>query len=83
MVVGWQQQGDNASPASQEASLFTIAMSGGRVPYSVADRLMYGSDFPNIPFAWDRELKCLGDAVLSEANLNKNATAFFDLDPIA
>lgn len=24
-----------------------------------ADRIMYGSDFPNIPFAWDRELKAL------------------------
>jgi len=23
------------------------------------DRVMYGSDFPNIPFAWDRELKAL------------------------
>lgn len=22
-----------------------------------ADRLMYGTDFPNLPFAWDRELK--------------------------
>ena len=21
------------------------------------DRLMYGTDFPNLPFAWDRELK--------------------------
>lgn len=52
-----------------------------------ADRLIYGSDFPNIPFAWDRELKHLGDAGLSETNLerilNKNAAAFFDLDPIA
>jgi predicted TIM-barrel fold metal-dependent hydrolase len=46
---------------------------------------MYGSDFPNIPLAWDRELKCLGDAGLAEANLdrvlNKKAAAFFDLDP--
>jgi len=24
-----------------------------------ADRIMYGSDFPNIPYAWDRELKWL------------------------
>ncbi len=21
------------------------------------DRLMYGTDFPNVPFAWDRELR--------------------------
>jgi predicted TIM-barrel fold metal-dependent hydrolase len=24
-----------------------------------ADRLLYGSDFPNLPYAWDRELKKL------------------------
>jgi hypothetical protein len=22
-----------------------------------ADRLMYGSDFPNLPYAWDREIQ--------------------------
>jgi len=30
-----------------------------------ADRIMYGSDFPNIPYAWDRELKVLRSADLS------------------
>ena len=24
-----------------------------------ADRILYGTDFPNIPYAWDRELKHL------------------------
>lgn len=47
------------------------------------DRIMYGSDFPNIPFAWDRELKQLGRAGLSEGDLerilNKNAADFFNL----
>lgn len=32
-----------------------------------ADRLLYGTDFPNIPFAWDRELKKLLQQPLSEA----------------
>jgi predicted TIM-barrel fold metal-dependent hydrolase len=47
------------------------------------DRIMYGSDFPNIPFAWDRELKRLGKAGLLEGDLerilNKNAADFFNL----
>lgn len=34
-----------------------------------ADRIMYGSDFPNIPFAWDRELKKLRQTSLSSENL--------------
>lgn len=45
------------------------------------ERIFYGSDFPNIPYAWDRELKWLGDAKLSdfqlERILNKNAAEFF------
>lgn len=47
------------------------------------DRIMYGSDFPNIPYAWDRELKWLQDSGLSEADLamilSKNAIEFFGL----
>jgi predicted TIM-barrel fold metal-dependent hydrolase len=47
------------------------------------DRIMYGSDFPNIPYAWDRELKWLRDASLTGADLemilNKNAAEFFGL----
>lgn len=49
------------------------------------DRVMYGSDFPNIPYAWDRELKWLHNTGLSEDQLgrilNKNAVQFFDLSP--
>lgn len=48
-----------------------------------SDRLMYGSDFPNIPYAWDRELKRLKAADISpdllEKVLNKNATDFYGL----
>jgi len=47
------------------------------------DRIMYGSDFPNIPYAWDRELKRMQDFGLAddelEMVLNKNAVAFFEL----
>jgi predicted TIM-barrel fold metal-dependent hydrolase len=50
------------------------------------DRIIYGSDFPNIPFAWDRELKQLREAGLSDGDLerilNKNAACFFNLDPM-
>lgn len=45
------------------------------------DRIMYGSDFPNIPYAWDRELKWLYKANLSEKSLElimgKNAIDFY------
>ena len=47
------------------------------------DRVMYGSDFPNIPYAWDRELKILKMANISfdalEKITYKNATEFFNL----
>jgi uncharacterized protein len=47
------------------------------------DRIMYGSDFPNIPYAWDRELKILTTKNISsdtlEEILNNNATDFFSL----
>lgn len=48
-----------------------------------SDRIMYGSDFPNIPYAWDRELKVLKRAHISydvlEKISHKNAIDFFDL----
>ncbi|MCF7939692.1 MAG: amidohydrolase [Spirochaetales bacterium] len=48
-----------------------------------SDRIMYGSDFPNIPYAWDRELKALEAAGLSREPLEQitytNAVAFFGL----
>ena len=49
-----------------------------------SDRIMYGSDFPNIPYAWDRELKELKAADISYEALekisHKNATDFFSLN---
>jgi hypothetical protein len=33
----------------------------------LAGRLLYGSDFPNIPYAWDRELRRLAGAALDPA----------------
>jgi predicted TIM-barrel fold metal-dependent hydrolase len=48
------------------------------------DRIMYGSDFPNIPYAWDREIKWLYSAGLSDDRLdrllNRNARYLFGLD---
>lgn len=45
------------------------------------DRIMYGSDFPNIPYAWDRELKWLRSSGLAaeklEWVLNKSVAEFF------
>lgn len=51
------------------------------------DRVIYGSDFPNIPYAWDRELKWISaggfDPCLLERVLWKNAADFFGLDQSA
>jgi predicted TIM-barrel fold metal-dependent hydrolase len=45
------------------------------------DRIIYGSDFPNIPYAWDRELKALAAAGLDDDALERvlltNAADFY------
>jgi hypothetical protein len=47
------------------------------------DRIMYGSDFPNIPYAWDREIKWFKERKFSheslELILGKNALEFFNI----
>ncbi|MEE4243060.1 MAG: amidohydrolase family protein, partial [Desulfopila sp.] len=51
------------------------------------ERILYGSDFPNIPYAWDRELKVLLAAALPPGVLGQitreNAVRFFNLDGTA
>jgi predicted TIM-barrel fold metal-dependent hydrolase len=48
------------------------------------DRIMYGSDFPNIPYEWDRELKVLAGCGLAKERLDRilyqNAAAFFGIN---
>jgi predicted TIM-barrel fold metal-dependent hydrolase len=48
------------------------------------ERIMYGSDFPDIPYSWDREPKLLSESGLSHDDLewilNKNACNFFNLN---
>ena len=50
------------------------------------DRIMYGSDFPNIPYAWDRELKWLKNSGLPQEKLEwilgKSAANFFTLGSV-
>jgi predicted TIM-barrel fold metal-dependent hydrolase len=45
------------------------------------DRIMYGTDFPNLPYAWDREIKRLVQQNLSQDSLAKllgqNAVEFY------
>jgi predicted TIM-barrel fold metal-dependent hydrolase len=45
---------------------------------------MFGTDFPNIPYAWDRELKVLVDSGLTDdflaAVLHKNAAELFSIE---
>ncbi len=47
------------------------------------DRIMYGTDFPNIPYAWDRELKRLKESGLPQEKLEwvlgKSAGSFLGL----
>ena len=51
-----------------------------------ADRIMFGTDFPNIPYAWDREIKKLVALDLSEDALalilGKNAADLFGMQGI-
>jgi predicted TIM-barrel fold metal-dependent hydrolase len=35
------------------------------------DRVLYGSDFPNLPYSWDRELRAIAQRALPKANLNR------------
>jgi len=48
-----------------------------------ADRIMFGTDFPNLPYAWDREIKQLIRQNLPENTLarilGQNALAFYDI----
>ncbi|MCG8374991.1 MAG: amidohydrolase, partial [Chlorobiales bacterium] len=48
------------------------------------DRIMFGTDFPNIPYAWDREIKglcALGlDNDAMEMILSKNASTFYSME---
>lgn len=47
------------------------------------DRILYGTDFPNLPYAWDREARRIMDLGLSEpalaAMLGENARALYAL----
>ena len=50
-----------------------------------SNRVMYGTDFPNIPYAWDRELKRLCGLGLPDDSLElilgQNALDFFSVSP--
>jgi len=50
------------------------------------DRVMYGSDFPHLPYAWDRELRTVARLELDDdalaALLAGNARTFFQLEPL-
>ena len=47
------------------------------------DRIIYGSDFPNIPYAWDRELKHFAEMGLTQKKLDQmlheNSAEFFSI----
>ena len=50
-----------------------------------ADRLIFGSDFPNLPYAWDRELQRIAQLNLARERLSKllgqNAVEFYTIKP--
>jgi predicted TIM-barrel fold metal-dependent hydrolase len=49
-----------------------------------ADRLIFGSDFPNLPYAWDRELQRITRLNLVPERLTKllsqNAVEFYNIN---
>jgi len=69
--------------------LDTTMLASGYFPFTVPrrlydlrpDRILYGTDFPNLPYAWDRELKHLLDLKLGEEReaglLGQNALALY------
>jgi uncharacterized protein len=42
-----------------------------RLLHARPDRVMYGTDFPILPYAWDRELRCIKALGLSDAALEQ------------
>jgi predicted TIM-barrel fold metal-dependent hydrolase len=48
-----------------------------------ADRILFGTDFPNLPYAWDREIRRLIELKLSDKTLErilgKNAMEFYSI----
>ncbi len=54
----------------------TMALAGyfpgtveSRLLFARPDRIMYGTDFPNVPYAWDRELRVIARLGLPEESL--------------
>lgn len=47
------------------------------------ERIIYGSDFPNIPYAWDRELKHIAEMGITQKMLDQmlyeNGAEFFEI----
>jgi predicted TIM-barrel fold metal-dependent hydrolase len=72
--------------------LDTTMTLGGYLPFSdipdIADlredRVMYGTDFPNLPYAWDREIKAVAGMALAERRLKRllgeNAAEFYGIE---
>lgn len=58
---------------------------GDLMPYvrSRPDRVMFGTDFPNVPYAWDREARAVARAKLASADVERllagNARALFGI----
>ena len=50
------------------------------------DRMLFGTDFPNLPYAWDREASRLVRMSLSDRDLERmcahNARELFGLDEV-
>jgi len=53
------------------ADFFEDAERAFRMVEARPDRIMYGTDFPNIPYAWDRELRRIAGRGLPEGALAK------------
>jgi predicted TIM-barrel fold metal-dependent hydrolase len=63
------------------AGFFPDGETAFRIVEARPDRVMYGTDFPNIPYAWDRELvrlaaRRLPDAALAQV-LGDTARGFY------
>lgn len=53
------------------AGYFDDSETAFRMVEARPDRIMYGTDFPNLPYAWDRELRRIGGRGMNDATLEK------------
>jgi len=59
------------NPPPRVRTLASTAREAGRHARARPERMLDGTDFPNLPYAWDREVQALAAAGLGEEALGR------------